>query len=213
LTNDIVGSEDRPAGANWSLSGELLMATKLKFILSAIGLIVLVFRATTVVSSDVAGQRVTPSSPPLNCEIRQRAWCIHNGSAEITELQPMAMSDPPGRAWMLRNTYNPASTLVILEPQGCREGLADTLSPVGLEHNVHWREKSWDQIGLRLRSDGSCDLKLLLPPFNGDADEWAFSQGRFLLQACRDEACTPAGPTPADVTQVYRESYMRKQGK
>jgi len=154
-----------------------------------------------------------PSSPPLTCEIRQRAWCIVNGTAEITEVQPLVSSDPPGRAWTLKDTHFPASTLVILEPTGCRQSLADTLSATGFKHGFTWRDKSWDEVGLRLRSDGSCDLKLLVPPYNEDPLEWAFSQGRLLIWACKDEACNPTSPTPADVTRQYEDEFEGKKKK
>jgi hypothetical protein len=164
----------------------------------------------TASASNSANHAPSPSSPLLTCEIRQRAWCIHNGTAEVTLVQPVVSSDPPGRAWLLRDLHYPNSFLAVLEPQGCREVLADAVDPVSFAHGVHWREKTWDQLVVRLRKDGSCDLKLLLSPYDPSTESWAFSEGRNLLLACKDDACTPIGPTPADATDKYQSEYMKK---
>lgn len=148
------------------------------------------------------------ASVPFSCEIRQRAWCIQTGSVEITDRERMRGDDPPGSAWVLRDMNYPTSILVVFEPSGCRNGFADTVEAVSYERNVHWDAKSWEQMTVRLRSDGTCDLKLLLQPYRGDSSEWAFSTGTLLLAACKDEMCTPNGPTPADVTRKYRDEYM-----
>jgi hypothetical protein len=126
---------------------------------------------------------------------------------EITVLQPV-QADPPGQAWMLRDVNFPDSTLGILEPRGCRKALADTMTAVDFVHGVPWRGKTWDQITLRLRSDGSCDLKLLLSPSQSPEREWAFTGGIALLLACTDNPCTPASPTPADIAARYKSQYF-----
>lgn len=177
-------------------------------ILRTLVFVVIASQVTTVLSDDV-GRPIaqTAPTPPLQCEIRQRAWCVRTGSVQITDKQRVAMSEAPGRMWVLQEVNFPGSVLIVHEPSGCRKGLADTVSAAGLKKGVEWDGRRWNEISVRLRVDGSCDLKLLLPT-SRDAARWAFSQGRLLLSACKDEPCTPESPTIADVTEQYEESIV-----
>lgn len=177
------------------------------WLFSGVAVVVVSMPLSATASSAVQGQNA--SSPPIACEIRQRAWCIHNGSVEITVLQP-AQGDPPGQAWILRDVNFPDSPLAIIEPRGCRKALSDTVTAVDFVRGVPWHDKTWDQMTIRLRSDGSCDLKLLLSPFESPEREWAFTGGRALLLACSDDQCTPKSPTPADVTAQYKSRYIKR---
>lgn len=151
----------------------------------------------------------TTSAPPRSCEIRQQAWCIYQEGVEITDSQRISNKDPGSHTWILQNVYSPKSTLIVFEPNGCRTGFADTVQAMQYIKNIEWREKIWDQIQVRLKSDGSCDLKLLFPLYDGNPLEWAFSTGRVLLAACKDEKCTPIEPTLADVTDQYQKLFKR----
>ncbi len=154
----------------------------------------------------------SPAAPPRICEIRQKAWCIYQNGSEITDHQKTTTDYPDDHIWSMRDVHQPRSVLVIFEPNGCREGFSDKVSALGFNENVQWQGKTWDQMRIRLRSDGSCDLRLLVPVYDADPLEWAFSVGRGLIAACRDEKCTNITPTPADVTDAYREKF-RRDGK
>jgi hypothetical protein len=149
------------------------------------------------------------SAPPRKCEIRHEAWCIYQDGSEITDLQKVTNENPNEHIWTMRDVYHPQSVLVIFEPDGCRNGLADTVDALGFDKDVKWQGKAWDQMRVRLKVDGSCDLRLLVPLFDKNPLEWAFSVGRTLIAACGDEKCTGMTPTPADVTEKYREQFKR----
>lgn len=182
---------------------------KLFFILWAIVFTVTAKGGTPANDSKSADS--SPSAPPRVCEVQQKAWCIYQEGVEITDQQITNNSDES--IWTMRDVREPKSVLVIFEPSGCRKGFTDTVSALGFSENVQWQGKTWDQMRVRLRTDGSCDLRLLVPPYDGDPLEWAFSTGRALIAACRDEKCTNTAPTPADVTDVYRDKFKRKAKK
>lgn len=148
-------------------------------------------------------------SPPRKCEIRQPAWCVYQEWSEITDR--LDTTGPRDHIWTIHDVDHPESRLVILEPFGCRTGFADTVTALGFDPDVRWKDKTWDRMRVRLRQDGSCDLTLLVPLFNDDPMEWAFSAGRASIMACRDEKCTPNKPTPADVTDKFREQFKRSR--
>lgn len=141
------------------------------------------------------------------------AWCIYQEGAEITNAQRIDHEDFNDHTWILRNAFRPYSQLVIFEPDGCRKGTANSVTALGFDQSVRWRGRLWDQVRVRLRSDGSCDLKLLVPLYDGDPLEWAFGTGRALLAACGDDRCTPIVPTIADVTSQYRSLFRREAGR
>jgi len=63
----------------------------------------------------------------------------------------------------------------------------------------------WNEMTVRLREDQILRSEMLEPPSNRDTSLWAYSAGRLLLAACKDDPCIPNGPTPADVTERYRD--------
>jgi hypothetical protein len=58
---------------------------------------------------------------------------------------------------------------------------------------IEWNGRSWDRLLVRLKSDTSCDLTILLPPEDGDSMEWAFTSGLPLVRPCKDDACNSEG--------------------
>jgi hypothetical protein len=144
-----------------------------------------------------------PAAPPRKCEIRQSAWCIDQGAFEITDR--LAQDSVHDRVWTLRGPFRPESKLVILEPNGCRSGFAETPVLSSYEQKVVWEGRSWDRIRARLKSDGSCDLEVLIPPFDGDPMEWAFSTGLMLVKACKDEACS--GESLAELKPRFEKRF------
>jgi hypothetical protein len=149
------------------------------------------------------------ASPPRKCEIRETAWCIDQEASQITD---RIGSGIDGRVWTIFDIDYPDSKLVVIEPSGCRRAFADTVVALGFEEAVTWQGEVWDRMQVRLRVDGSCDLSLLVPLPGGTSIEWAFSNGRTLITACRDDKCTPMEPTPADVTDQFREQFSRSSG-
>ena len=148
-----------------------------------------------------------PSAPPRKCEIRQSAWCIYQDAWQITR-----RFDDKTRnvVWILSGLPRPDSQLVLFEPYGCRKGFADMVAALGFGENIEWDHRAWDEMRIRFKADGSCDLRFLVPLFNHDPMEWAFSTGRGLIAACRDEVCTPIAPTLSDVTDKYQKQFRRE---
>jgi hypothetical protein len=153
------------------------------------------------------------ASIPRTCEIRQEAWCIYQDGSEITDLQKIDNKNSNEHIWSMRDINHPYSVIIIFEPDGCRNGFSDKISALGFDENVKWRGRIWDQMRVRLRADGSCDLRLLVPLYNKDPLEWAFSVGRTLIAACADKMCKSIVPTLADVTDKYQKQFKREKEK
>lgn len=152
----------------------------------------------------------TAPSVPFSCALKRGTWCIRQGSVEVTKLQRVGESDPPGSAWRLNDVHYPSSTLIVLEPAGCTHAFADTVEARGIEYGVDWDGRKWDRMTVRIRTDGSCDLRLLVTPFHDEPSEWAFFAGRTFIEACKDDDCLdPLVPTPGDVTNQYRDGFRR----
>ena len=132
----------------------------------------------------------TAAAPPMRCEIRLSAWCIAEGSYEVT--RQLASDRVHDRIWSIRGKFRPDSKLVILEPNGCKSGYSDVLELSGFDRSIEWQSHSWDRLRIKLKSDGSCDLTVLLPPYDGDPMEWAFTSGLTLVRACKNDACENA---------------------
>lgn len=132
-----------------------------------------------------------PAAPASRCEIRLSAWCIAEGAYEIN--RQLANDSVHDRVWSMRGRSKPASKVIVLEPNGCKSGPSDALELLEFEQGVPWQNGSWDRIQVKLKSDGSCNLTILLPPYDGDPLEWAFSSGLPLIRPCKDEKCVGAG--------------------
>ncbi len=145
------------------------------------------------------------AAPPRQCEIKQMAWCIQEGAFEI--IDRIAEDGIHDRVWILRDSFRPESKLVVLEPNGCRTGRSDALSLLSYESGVTWEGRTWERVKARLKTDGTCDLEVLMPPFDGDPMEWAFSSGLILVGSCPDEACR--GPNLAQLKPKF-EAQFRK---
>ena len=146
-----------------------------------------------------------PSAPSLRCEIRFSAWCIVEGAYEIN--RQLAGDSIHDRVWSVRGRFKPASKVIILEPNGCKSGSSDALELLKFEQGVRWENGSWDRIQVKLKSDGSCNLEILLPPYDGDPLEWAFASGLPLIRACENDVCDSAsiGELRSQFEQRYRK--------
>jgi hypothetical protein len=176
----------------------LTMSTPKLGIVGIVFFIALVHASPSIAAPPATG---AASAPPLKCEIRREAFCIYQGVWEITRRVDEKRDGTID--WILSDQSRPQAPLIVLEPYGCDENLADSVVALGFEENVQWQGKSWDQMPVRLRADGSCDLRLLLPADTGDQMEWAFSTGRNLIAACKDQQCTPIVPAIGTVTEKY----------
>lgn len=148
-----------------------------------------------------------PAAPPLVCELRLSTWCIAEGAYEIT--RRLAQDSVNDRIWMLRGRFKADSRLVILEPNGCKKGFSDELGLLGFDKGINWENSTWDQVKVRLKSDASCDLTILIPPYNGDPMDWAFSNGLTLVRPCKDSNCT--GKSAGELRPQFVQRYQ--QGK
>ena len=186
-----------------------MFSMKLSWLIgSAFCLTVLVAPEQVAAMGPSAQSQDGPSAPPRVCEIRQKAWCMYQESSEITDQQVTDSQDSEVHIWAMRNNYYPNSVLMIVEPNGCRNAFANEVKSLEYDKSIKWHGKIWDQMLVRLRTDGSCDLKLLVPVYDHSPLEWAFSVGRLLIAACPDEQCSSIVPTPADVTDKYRKQFM-----
>jgi hypothetical protein len=113
-----------------------------------------------------------PSAPPRKCEVRQAAWCIFQGAWEITDR--MIENDKYDHVWIIRGFFKPKAPLVVMEPNGCRDGLADSVVASEFSDKFSWDGKTWNKMIVRLKRDGSCDLQVLIakPAVDASADAY-----------------------------------------
>jgi len=126
-------------------------------------------------------------APPRECEIRMAAWCIFKSNITI---QHKPSSDPAYRSvWTMWGSYWSTQPSVVLEPAGCREGLSDMLRVVNFDGNFQWDNRKWNSIVIQLKSDKTCDLRLLAPTVKDDPGGAAFSANLSLIRACQTQDC------------------------
>lgn len=141
----------------------------------------------------ILGFALTPSrsapisAPPSSCEIKFSAWCIAEGAYKISRV--LASDGVHDRVWTLSGRFEPASKLIILEPNGCNVGFSDEAVLLGAKKGVRWHDQQWDRIQVRLKKDGSCDLQILVPPPSNSPMEWAYSSGLPLIRTCTKDQC------------------------
>lgn len=148
-----------------------------------------------------------PSSPPRICEIRHSAWCIDREVSEIIDKPARYLNYD--RAWMLQDDLELESVLVVLEPNGCRSGFSDIFVMSNYEKDFEWDGQRWDRIQVRLKKDGSCDLGVLIAPYEGGDIGWAFSTALILVRNCVNADCS-GGHNIGELKQEFESKYMRK---
>ena len=152
--------------------------------------------------------KAAPAAPPMKCEIQQRAWCIYQGAYEISDRA--ARDSVHDRIWTMWDSFRPESKLVVLEMYGCRTSFSDTLQFLSFEQDVTWESQKWDRVRFRLKKDQSCDVDVLMPPYDGDQMEWAFSTGLMLVKQCTDEKCS--GEPLADLKPKFEAEFKKGLG-
>ena len=141
-----------------------------------------------------------PSSPPLHCVSEHGAWCVLDGARE------QKLADAwDGQAVRLSSPSDPDVALIVISPPACGRARADQLSFRSFEHGIKAYGQDWERMGVRLRGDGTCDLKILLPPFSSNPFEWAFSSGLQLIRACQSDKCD--GPPVGLLKPVFELRY------
>lgn len=127
------------------------------------------------------------AAPKQQCEIRMPVWCIYKDDVVI--------KNEPGRVpgyrsvWTMWGDYWKEHPAVILEPAGCRVGLSDEIELISIDRRYVWNEEEWNSLVVRLKSDGSCDLRMLSPPKGADPVGAAFSANLSSIQACSTADC------------------------
>lgn len=160
---------------------------------------------TSVARPEAVSQN--PAAPPHKCEMRQPVWCIYQGASEVAD---RFAKDPVfSHVWTIRGFFKPQAPLVVLEPDGCRVGRSDAVSALGFDEHVPWEGKSWDRIRVRLKSDGSCDMQILVPLFATDPSGEAYFTGLALIQNCTDENCSGQGL--AGLRGQFESQYRRRK--
>lgn len=144
------------------------------------------------VNTDIHSRKAL--APPRECEIRMATWCIFRSNITI---QHKPSHDIGYRSvWTMWGSYWSSQPSVILEPAGCREGLADMLQVVNFDGTFERDNRKWNSIIVRLKSDKTCDLRLLAPTLKDDLGGAAFSANLSLVGACKTQDCS--GPTIGD---------------
>lgn len=141
-----------------------------------------------------------PSSPPLHCVAEHGTWCVLDGALERKLAGTSEMS-----VFRLSNPSHSDAALIVVAPLSCDRARADQLTFLSFEHGVKQYGQEWERIGVRLRSDGTCDLQILLPPFSSNPFEWAFGSGLQLIRACKSETCE--GPPVGLLKPVFELRY------
>lgn len=126
-------------------------------------------------------------APPRVCEIRQETWCIFASNITI-ENQPGRLPDYR-TSWKFWGSHWVDFPAVIHEPKGCRSGTSDTVELLHFQPNFQWNGRKWNSIDVRLKRDGSCDLKLLSPSLKDEPTGAAQSAILTLVRACRTTSC------------------------
>ncbi|HOY23165.1 MAG TPA: hypothetical protein PK002_08415 [Cellvibrio sp.] len=128
------------------------------------------------------------AAPERLCEIRQSAWCLLEGAEKIID-EKTETDSKYASVWYVSGPLDQNHGFYVLEPNGCRKGLSDSLNLVNYNDQVEWRNQQWRKIIFRLKNDESCDLEVLLPSAEIDKLGEAFSHTFLLIKSCNSNAC------------------------
>ena len=95
------------------------------------------------------------ASAPPQCEIQRLAYCIWLADQALT----LQVADD-GATTIETEPVIGARAHRIVEPRGCRRGPADTNGAYPDPSEVRRGEDGWLRFTMRLRRDGSCDLRI-----------------------------------------------------
>jgi hypothetical protein len=151
-------------------------------------------------SAEKARAQASPAAPPQHCVSNHGAWCVLEGASEAS-----LAAEPGFTASQLSNPWEAEAAMIVIAPASCSHLQADQLSVLSFEHAQHAYDHDWERLGVRLRADGKCDVKILLPEYSSNPMEWAFSSGLALLRTCRSTPC--AGPLMSDLQPAFATRY------
>lgn len=158
----------------------------MRFIIFDIVLVLILPLAGCANASAVHRSSAT-SSPPRKCEITLGSWCIFESNIVIQHRQSRVPAyDDVWRLWGSDWKKYPS---VILEPSGCRKGLSDAVELIGFDARFEFDDRIWNAITVSLKSDGTCNLKLLSPTLSEDPTGVAFATNLGLIRVCRAVPC------------------------
>ena len=149
-----------------------------------------------------------PGAPPLKCELTLSSWCIAEGVFELK--RTLATDSINDRVWYLKGRFRPESILVVMEPNGCKSGFADSASLLHFTRDHPWEGRMWDRAEVQLKADGTCNLTFLLPPDDGDPMEWAYSTGLVLVRPCETQTCSGSSLSAIKAEIGVRRSKSRQ---
>jgi len=149
-----------------------------------------------------------PAAPPLRCEFNLSSWCIAEGVFELK--RALATDSIHDRVWSLKGRFRPESILIVMEPNGCKSGFADSASLLHFTRDHPWEGRMWDRAEVQLKADGTCNLTLLLPPHDGDPMEWAYSTGLVLVRPCETQTCSGSSLSAIKAEIGVRRSKSRQ---
>lgn len=148
-----------------------------------------------------------PGEPPLKCEISRGAWCFLKSPYKLTFSHAQ---NEPYFIWTVSEDMWADEAGFILEDDGCADHPADTLEVIDGMRSVLWRERQWREVKLRLREDGSCYLRLLVPPLENAPLDMAASALSTHISACYlGKPCAPN--VVADVVYPFFRDTQNKQ--
>ncbi|CAN7737141.1 hypothetical protein [Duganella sp. LjRoot269] len=153
---------------------------------SLVFLIISTFFGNRAIATPVSDAK--PAAPVRHCELQLSTWCISEGAYEIN--RKLASDSIHDRIWTVRGRFNPDSQLIIMEPNGCKQGFSDNAELVDVRKDVPIEGKLWNQMTFKLKKSGACNLEVLSPVKNEDPMEWANSTGLALIQTCEDKYCS-----------------------
>lgn len=178
---------------HWRLSCERGLLMKIEFSLALLALGCLAWRPALA-------EATATDAPQQRCVRSHGAWCVLQGAAE-THLSTGSSSS----SYRLSDPSHPASALIVVAPVACMRGYADQISLRSFEHGIAFQDEPWEEVVVDLRADGSCGLRILLPPSGSSPTEWAFSTGLQLIRACKSESCL--GPSMGELKPFFATRY------
>lgn len=133
---------------------------------------------------------LSSSEPPIKCDISRGAWCFLRSPYTFTFFHAQ---DESFSAWKVVEDHWSNEPGFVLEDNGCGDvGHADTLEVSVIPDGVAWSGQQWRGVLVKLRADGSCNLRLLAPlPSQAPLDMAASALSTHVAICYEDRACTP----------------------
>lgn len=145
--------------------------------------------------------RAMALEPPMQCAIKRGAWCIISSNHTITY---SGVHDEPRYQWHIAGDYWKDEPALILESKGCRDAVADDNQIVETNSEVTWEGKRWREVVVRLRKDGTCELRLLAPTFDQVELDAAASRLSTNIAVCFAHQPCEQSSISSDIYRTFR---------